>query len=218
MNVDFALGVRFESFRIIFARHQEGDTLHHVYCGECGSLYLHRGKTIRPENNNFQCGGFQTRTKKCTAHYIRESVLDQIVLQNLKMVTAFAREQPDEFYEMALRNGEKEAEKFYETAEREKVQLESRIRELDNIIQCLYEDRVCGRVTPGRYDVMAGGYEQEQAELRQELKSITARINEMDMREMCIREFIGRAQEYIEMPKDLYYAGVSKRGIAFVTH
>ena len=173
----------------------------YLYCGECSRLYLHRGKTIRPENNNFQCGGFQTRTKKCTAHYIRESVLDQIVLQNLKMVTAFAREQPDEFYEMALRNGEKEAEKFYETAEREKVQLESRVRELDNIIRCLYEDRVCGRITPERYDVMAGGYEQEQAKLRQELKSITARINEIDMREMCIREFMSKAREYIEMPK-----------------
>lgn len=174
----------------------------YLYCGECGSrLYLHRGKTIKPENNNFQCGGFQTRTKECTAHYIRESVLDQIVLQNLKTVTAFAREQPDEFYEMASRNGEGEAEKFYETAEREKVQLESRVRELDNIIRCLYEDRVCGRITPERYDVMAGGYEQEQAELRQELKSITARINEMDMREMCIREFMSKAREYIEMPK-----------------
>lgn len=174
----------------------------YLYCGECGSrLYLHRGKTIRPENNNFQCGGFQTRTKECTAHYIRESVLDQIVLQNLKTVTAFAREQPDEFYEMASRNGEREAEKFYETAEREKVQLESRVRELDNIIRCLYEDRVCGRITPERYDAMAGGYEQEQAELRQELKSITVRINEMDMREMCIREFMSKARDYIEMPK-----------------
>ena len=105
-------------------------------------------------------------------------MLDQIVLQNLKTVTAFAREQPDEFYEMASRNGEREAEKFYETAEREKVQLESRVRELDNIIRCLYEDRVCGRITPERYDAMAGGYEQEQAELRQELKSITVRIND----------------------------------------
>lgn len=37
---------------------------------------------------------------------------------------------------------------------------------------------------PERYDVMSGGYEQKQAELRQELKSITEHIREMDMREM----------------------------------
>lgn len=174
----------------------------YLFCGECGSrLYLHRGKTIEPENNNFQCGGFQRRTTDCTAHYIRENVLDQIVLHNLKTVTAFARDNPDEFYAMAAKNGEAEAKKFYKTAEREKLQIEKRIKELDNIIRCLYEDRVCGRLTPERYDVMAGGYEQEQAELRQELTSITERISEMDMREKCIQEFVVKAKEYIEMPK-----------------
>ncbi len=128
-------------------------------------------------------------------------MLDQIVLHNLKTVTAFAREQPEEFYAMATQNGEAEAKKFYKTAEREKIQIEKRIKELDNIIRCLYEDRVCGRITPERYDVMAGGYEQEQAELRQELTTITEHIGEIDMREKCIQEFVVKAKEYIEMPK-----------------
>lgn len=174
----------------------------YLFCGDCGKrLYLHRGKTVKPENNAFQCGGFQRRTTECTAHYIRESVLDTIVLHNLQTVTAFAREQPEEFYAMATRNGEAEADKFYKAAEREKIQIEKRIKELDNIIRCLYEDRVCGRLSPERYDVMASGYEQEQAELKQELQFITKRIDEMGMREMCIREFIAKAKEYLEMPK-----------------
>ncbi len=49
-------------------------------------------------------------------------------------------------------------------------------------------------------DVMAGGYEQEQVELQQELTSITERISEMDMREKCIQEFMDKAKEYIKMP------------------
>ena len=174
----------------------------YLFCGECGKrLYLHRGQTIKPENNAFQCGGFQTRSTDCTAHYIRESVLDQIVLHHLKTVTTFARDNPDEFYAMATQNGEAEAKKFYKTAEREKIQIEGRIRELDNIIRCLYEDRVCGRISPERYDTMAGGYEQEHAEQKQELQSITEKIEAMDMREICIQEFMDKAKEYIEMPK-----------------
>lgn len=174
----------------------------YLFCGECGSrLYLHRGKTIKPENNVFQCSGYQKRTTDCTAHYIRESVLDKIILHNLKAVTAFARDNSDEFYAMAAQNGETEAKKFYKTAEREKSQIEKRINELDNIIRCLYEDRVTGRITPERYDAMASGYEQEQAELRQKLKSITESIDQMDMREKCIQEFISKAKEYIEMTK-----------------
>lgn len=68
-----------------------------LFCGECGKrFYLHRGKTVKPENNNFQCGGFQSRTTECTAHYIRESILDTNILHNLQTVTAFARDNPDE--------------------------------------------------------------------------------------------------------------------------
>ena len=174
----------------------------YVFCGDCGKrLYLHRGKTIKPENNAFQCGGFQGRTTDCTAHYIRESVLEHVVLTSLKKMTAFAREKPDEFYTMAIENGEAEAKKFYDTVARQRAQIQARIKDLDNIIRCLYEDRVRGRITPERYDTMASGYEQEQAELKQELESITARISEMDLREQYVREFMENAKAYIEMPK-----------------
>ena len=173
-----------------------------LFCGECGKrLYLHRGKTVKPENNNFQCGGFQSRTTECTAHYIRESVLDTIVLHNLRTVTAFARDNPDEFYAMATQNGEEEAEKFYRNAKLQKEQLEKRIQDLDNIIRCLYEDRVSGRITPERYDSMANGYEQEQAEKKRELQELAESIERMDMRDQCIQQFIRDAKRYIEMPK-----------------
>ena len=173
-----------------------------LFCGECGKrLYLHRGKTVKPENNNFQCGGFQSRTTECTAHYIRESVLDTIVLHNLRTVTAFARDNPDEFYAMATQNGEEEAEKFYRNAKLQKEQLEKRIQDLDNIIRCLYEDRVSGRITPERYDSMANGYEHEQAEKKRELQELTESIERMNMRDQCIQQFIRDAKRYIEMPK-----------------
>ena len=174
----------------------------YVYCGECGKrLYLHRGKTIKPENNHFQCGGFQSRTTDCTAHYIRESVLEEIVLTDLRNMTALAREQPEEFYRMAMANGEEEARKFYDTATRQQNKLNARIKDLDNIIRCLYEDRVCGRITLERYDTMAGSYEQEQAELKLELESISAQISEMNLREKYVRDFMENARTYIEMPK-----------------
>lgn len=174
----------------------------YVFCGDCGKrLYLHRASTIKPENNAFQCAGFQRRTTDCTAHYIRKSVLESIVLTNLKKMTAFAREKPDEFYAMAMENGEAEAKKFYDTVARQRAQIQARVKDLDNIIRCLYEDRVCGRITLERYDTMASGYEQEQAELKQELESITAQIDEMDLREQYVREFMENARAYIEMPK-----------------
>ena len=175
----------------------------YLFCGECGQkLYLHRSKSFAAEKNFFQCGGYQTKGgNHCTAHYIREQVLDKIILYKLRQMTAFARANPQEFYEMATENGEAEAKQFYATAKKEKQRIESRVKELDNIVRCLYEDRVCGRISVERYDAMALGYETEQAELKQELASITKKMNEMDMREVCIREFIEQAKAYVEMKK-----------------
>jgi len=174
-----------------------------LFCGECGQkLYLHRCKSLAPEKNFFQCGGYQTKGgTHCSAHYIREQALDEIVLVRVQKMTAFARENPDEFYAMATENGEAEAKKFYAMAERQKSSLESRVKEIDKIIRCLYEDRVVGRITPERYDELACGYELEQAEIKQELESITAQIAEMDMREICIREFMEKAKEIVDMDK-----------------
>ncbi len=175
----------------------------YLYCGNCGKrLYLHRAKSIKPENNFFQCGGYQTKgNNHCTTHYIREAVLDEIVLTKLHEAVAFARLNSDEFYAIATENGKAEAKRFYVTAEKEKSRMEGRIKELDNIIRCLYEDRVSGRITPERYDIMASGYEQEQSELKLELSAISTKIDELDMQETCVREFVEHAKQYIEMPK-----------------
>lgn len=56
-----------------------------------------------------------------------------------------------------------------------------------------------GRITPDRYDQMAGGYEQEQAERKNQLNSLTEKLAEMDMRETYIREFMDKAKEHVEM-------------------
>ena len=173
-----------------------------LYCGECGSrLYLHRAKTMKPELNNFMCGGYQSRKTDCTSHYIRESVLDRIVLENLKEMTAYARENADEFYEMAAQNGRAEARKFSKSSEQERKQIEIRIVQIDNTIRCLYEDRVVGRITPERYDSLAVGYESEQNELREKLTRLNRKAAELDLQEQYIRKFIDQAKTYIEMPK-----------------
>jgi len=166
-----------------------------LYCGECGSrLYLHRAKTMKPELNNFMCGGYQSRRTDCTSHYIRESVLDKIVLENLKEMTAYARENADEFYEMAAQNGRAEAKKFGKSAELERKQIETRIAQIDNTIRCLYEDRVVGRITPERYDSLAAGYEAEQIELREKLTALENQLTKLDLQNKYI-EFIERAKE-----------------------
>ena len=146
------------------------------------------------------CSGYQNGKTDCTCHYIRVQILEHIVLENLKTITAFARNDPEKFYAVAAKNGDAEAKKFMKESKQQKEQISVRITQLDSIIRCLYEDRVTGRITPERYDFLASGYEHEQSQLKSKLSELESQIDSVNLREECIKKFIERAKEYIEMP------------------
>ena len=169
----------------------------YLYCAECGSrLYLHRNKKT---HNNFMCGRYEKRKSNCTAHYIREEVVDAIVLKVIKRVTTYAREHSEEFYEMAMSKGENEAMSQSKNNEALRSEYETRINQLESAISMLYMDRVTGRVTPERYDSLASGYEKEQSELKTKLQELDSHTSYLAVKEKCVREFINNAKKYVDV-------------------
>lgn len=101
----------------------------YLYCADCGArLYLHRGKSIKPENNYYQCGGYQTKGGRyCTIHSIKANQLDRLVLEAIKDTTDLANENPQEFYEIAMQDGRDEALKVKKESELKRDKVEMRI-------------------------------------------------------------------------------------------
>ena len=172
----------------------------YLFCGECGArMYLHRVGTSDLNKNNFFCGRYQSNKSKCSSHYIRESVLDEIVLTALKEMTAYAREHSEDFYRKYMASGESAAKKRLKESEKQKTEYASRLGQLDSILRTLYEDRAIGRITPEKYDQYAAAYEQEQTDIRAKLTELDNEIDTAKLREDCINEFIAKAKEYVEM-------------------
>ena len=172
----------------------------YLYCAECGSrLYLNRGKA--PKENAFRCGHYESRKSDCTSHYIRESVLDEIVLRALKKVTKYAREHSDEFYKDAMRNGEAEAAKNLKESESLRIEYESKIKQIDNAIQLLYMDRSNGKITDERYELLFASFENEQTEMKSKLSTLNSQLDEVKVREKFIRDFIRKAERYVTISK-----------------
>lgn len=65
-----------------------------VFCADCGgTLVLHRAHTMKETQNNFMCSTYKKRGKEeCSSHYIRETQLKAIILDDLKRVTHYARQ------------------------------------------------------------------------------------------------------------------------------
>ena len=172
----------------------------YLYCAECGSR-LYRNRDKAHGYDSYRCGHYESRKSDCTSHYIRESVLDEIVLRALKKVTKYAREHSDEFYRDAMRNGEAEAAKNLKESETLRIEYEAKIEQIDNAIQLLYMDRSNGKITDERYEVLATRFENEQSELKSKLSALNSQLDEMKVREKLIRDFIREAKRNITIQK-----------------
>ena len=172
----------------------------YLYCAECGSrLYISRSKKMDRSKFHYMCAGYQSRITDCTAHYIREEVLDSIVLRYLRQVISYARDKSDEFYAMAMANGKAEAQKQFKENEKLISEYETRITQLDNAIQLLYMDRSNGKITDERYDILSANFEKEQSEIKAKLSTLDSQLDKMKVREKCVRDFINNAKQYTEI-------------------
>ena len=116
-----------------------------VVCADCGAIMvLHRAHTMKPTWNNFTCRTYKKEgADVCTAHYIRECVLDEVILEDLRRVTAMARAHTREFAEYIGGRQSAEIQREIRRQERELTVVRKRSSELDAIFKKLYEDVCC---------------------------------------------------------------------------
>ncbi len=112
------------------------------------------------------CATYRKRGKEvCSSHQIRNSVIEEFLLDGIRNVTAYVREHEEEFVEMVTKLSKAETEKTLRDEKRKLEQAESRVHKLDTIIQRLYEDNVEGKISDERFAKMSESYEAEQKTL-----------------------------------------------------
>ena len=153
------------------------------YCADCGSkMYQVRARGWEHEKEHLVCSTYRKRGKSnCTSHQIRNVVIEQLLLDDLRRVTAYAREHEAEFIQLVTNTSEKALNRELRSSQKEYEQAKARITALDTIIQRLYEDNVVGKISDERFAKMSATYEAEQ-------KALESRIAELD-------EFITTARE-----------------------
>lgn len=67
-------------------------------------MYLSRRKNERPEQEHMRCSTYAKEQDKCTVHYIRTCVLNEIVLGELNKLLATVRENEEDFIQTAMSN------------------------------------------------------------------------------------------------------------------
>lgn len=174
-----------------------------VYCMDCGgTMVLHRAHTMDAVKNNFMCSTYKKKGKDvCSAHYIRELDLYAIVLDDLRRVTHFARQNQRRFAEYIGMKMGKEAVKEISLLQKKLDAMTRRRGELSALFKRLYEDSVLGRIPDEQYRLLSQDYMAEQKAIDEELPQLTEALQNLKDSSTNIDRFLENARKYTEIPE-----------------
>lgn len=174
-----------------------------VYCADCGKkMYYSATNNYKHEQANFFCSSFRKDTDTCSMHYIREKVIYDLVLEDMRRVFFFVTAYEKEFAQMQLDNFSIEKERELSSRKRELEKSKKRIKEIDTLIQKLYEDNALGKLSDERYATMSISLETEQKELKDTVPKIENELNSQTNEIDNLQTFIGKVKR-ITQPTEL---------------
>lgn len=186
-----------------------------VFCADCKQkLYFHRHAREKSENWKFICSSYRKNSREqCTMHGIKESHLKEIVLHEIRNVTAFARERTDDFAEYISRESNTAAKKELSEANKKLKKSEKRLAEVGIIFRKLYEDHVLGTIDDDQFRMLSQGYTDEQNQLKAEISDLKHTMQELQSQTANTARFAALAKKYTditELTQEILHTFVSR--------
>lgn len=178
-----------------------------VFCADCKQkLYYSTTKYFEKRQDFFICSTHRANKDKCSGHYIRAVVLEDLVWNHMKEVISYVTRYEAHFrveMEQKLRLQSEETIRVYK---KRLAQAEKRIGELDRLFLKIYEDNAKGKLNDDRFAMMSKTYEDEQAQLKVEIVNLQKEIEVQERQIEDLELFIQRARRYTDLTELTPYA------------
>lgn len=178
-----------------------------VFCADCNQkLYYSTTKYFEKRQDFFICSTHRANKDKCSGHYIRAVVLEDLVWNHMKEVISYVTRYEAHFrveMEQKLRLQSEETIRVYK---KRLAQAEKRIGELDRLFIKIYEDNAKGKLNDDRFAMMSKTYEDEQAQLKVEIVNLQKEIEVQERQIENLEQFIQRARRYTDLTELTPYA------------
>lgn len=173
-----------------------------VVCADCGSkLHFATCKNFEGRQDHYVCAKYKSGRGTCSAHYIREDVLRDVVLERIRAVTEYIRADVEGFQEEWLMCRREEQEKSIREDKRRLEKAKKRLADIDKLITRIYEDMVLGDLSQERYQKMLEGYEAEQAALNNEVIGLEDWVATREEMEDNVDQFLALLEKYVDIPE-----------------
>jgi len=169
-----------------------------------GKMYYHKqiGKYYeRSARDFYSCSGYKDsviNSNTCSQHYIRTVVVQEIILDEIKSVSGYVRDNEAEFARQIRERSELETEKAAKAGRKTLAKNQKRHAELDTVISKLFEQNAAGKIPDVRFEILLAGYETEQAELAESIITLQVEIDNYDADNASAEKFVQLARKYTD--------------------
>lgn len=173
-----------------------------LYCADCGEkLYYSVTNNYSREQAYFFCSAYRKNSDVCSAHYIREKVIENLVLDSLQRVLWYVQSYEKLFAQRQMEDFGEKRKKELSQKRRELEKSKRRISEIDGIIQKLYEDNATGKISDERFATMAMSLEDEQSKLRASIPQMESELETAVSQTEGLQKFIDKCKFVNEIQK-----------------
>ena len=171
-----------------------------LYCADCGEkLYYSVTNNYKREQAYFFCSSYRKNSEVCSAHYIREKVVEQIVLESMQRILLNVQALEKEFARKQMDCYTEDKKKQLAAKRRELSKAKKRIAEIDTLIQRIYEDNASGKLSDERYATLSLSYEEEQKTLKASVPEMQAYLETETDKTESLQCFIQKVTQITEL-------------------
>ena len=171
-----------------------------LYCADCGEkLYYSVTNNYKREQAYFFCSSYRKNSEVCSAHYIRERVVEQIVLESMQRILLNVQAFEKEFARKQMDCYTEDKKKQLAAKRRDLSKAKKRIAEIDALIQKIYEDNASGKLSDERYATLSLSYEKEQKTLKAAVPEMQAYLETETDKTESLQRFIQKVKQVTEL-------------------
>lgn len=171
-----------------------------LYCADCGEkLYYSVTGSYKREQAYFFCSSYRKNSEVCSAHYIREKVVEQIVLESMQRILLNVQVFEKEFARKQMDCYTEDKKKQLAAKRRELSKAKKRIAEIDTLIQKIYEDNASGKLSDERYATLSLSYEEEQKTLKASVPEMQTYLETETDKSESLQRFIQKVKQVTEL-------------------
>lgn len=101
-----------------------------TFCADCGKrMHFATCKSFEGKQDHYVCSGYKSGRGECTCHFIREEVLRDIMLERIRAVTAYVRQDAEGFQEEWMQSTRKAQDSSIRQNQKQLAQAKKRLTE-----------------------------------------------------------------------------------------